>query len=287
MTTIRCILCPSTDRDGAPRDPNWAATGLQVCEGHYTRTEEALAVIPRQFVMLSAAPGSGSGQARVSGSAEPTLGVRVPVLDLIGPANTGTVHDDFKDQFGMPSVATVLEMWCLDWAGVRGRGESRPKSTVPMLAKWLRDRLPWAAAEHPALLEFSDDLHRTAWALKAANGDLPAPDEHKAGVECAKCDCMALYDVGDFIECLAESGGCKKLYTLSEYWKWVELKGYCLRAEIFCTECGTAALAGAAHLNKVECLRAKDGCGHRMTWKQYTKVALAERRPERADWAVA
>lgn len=283
MTTIRCILCPNTDRDGNPRDPNWAATGLQVCEGHYTRTEEALNVIPRQFVMLSAAPGSGNGQARVSGSAEPTLGVRVPVLDLIGPANTGGVRDQFGDQVGMVSVATVLDSWCSDWAGLRGRGEKRPLPTVPRLAEWLVKRLRWAAAEHPALQDFSADLHRTVWALRAANGDLPAPDEHKAGIECAKCDRMALYDVGDFVECVPDSFGCGKLYTHSEYAQWCEMKGYFLRSETPCPDCGVTALAGAARLDRIDCVRAKGGCGSRMGWRAYEAWAVRVHSGDRND----
>lgn len=285
MTTTRCVLCPTTNQDGTEREPNWATPGMQVCEGHYARTERVLEVIPQQYALLSAAPGSGTGQARVSGSSELSLGVRVPVLDLIGPANIGTVHDGFRDQAGMVSVASVLDSWCADWAGMRG--ESRPLPTVPRLAEWLQARLDWAAAQHPALEDFSQDLHRTAWALRAANGDLPGEDDHKDGIECAKCDRMSLFDVGDFIECLTDRYGCGKLYKPSEYRQWVEMKGFFLRSTISCPECGCEALAGSADLNKVECLRAKGGCGYRMTWRQYTKAALTERRPERADWAVA
>lgn len=299
MTTTRhCVLCPRTHPDGTEREPNWAAEGLQVCEGHYARTECVLEVIPVQWSMLSAAPGSGSSQARVSGSAEQSLGVRVPVLDLMGPANLGAVRDRFGDQAGYVSVATVLDSWCSDWAELRG--ESRPLPTVARLAEWLRDRLPWAVGEvqlgrdgkragggHPALDDFSQDLQRTAWALRAANGDLPGDDEHKDGIECAKCDMMTLFDVGDFIECITDKYGCGKLYKPSEYRQWCEMKGYFLRSTIACPDCGETALAGASKLNKVECLKAKGGCGSRMTWKQYTKAALNERRPERSDWAVA
>jgi len=283
----KCVLCTDTDRDGQARERNWAMPGMQVCEGHYTRTDRALEVIPAQWSMLSAAPGSGSGQARVSGSSEQSLGVRVPVLDLIGPANLGAVKDVYSDQSGFVSVATVLDSWASDWADLRGKGEARPLPTVPRLAEWLRDRLGWAAAEHPALNDFSQDLHRTAWALRAANGDLPGDDEHKDGIECARCDLMALFDVGDFTECIPDKGGCGKLYKPGEYRQWVEMKGFFLRSTIACPDCGEAALAGAASLNKVECVKAKGGCGYRMTWKQYTKAALTERRPERADWAVA
>jgi hypothetical protein len=283
MTTNdrKCVLCRSTDRE-----PNWALDGTQTCEGHRERLARALEVIPWQWSILSAAPGSGKGQARVSGTAERSLGVSIPVLDLIGPANTGTVHDLYGDQTGMVSVASILDGWVADWIDVRAKGESHPVPTVARLAEWLRLRLDWAVREHPALEDFAADLRRTVSALKAANGDLPQEDEHKDGIECAKCDRMALYEVDDFIECV-EPVGCGKLLTPSEYAQWVELKGYFLRATIACPDCGETALAGSARLDKVECLKAKGGCGLRLTWKQYTKTALTERRPERSEWAVA
>lgn len=289
-TNRRCILCSTTDREGNEREPNWAVTGWQVCQGHYDRTDRTLEVIPWQWAILSAAPGSGSGQARVSGSSEQPLGVRVAVLDLMGPANTGTVRDVYGDQTGSVSVATVLDSWCADWADLRGKNESRPVPTVVSLADWLAKRLDWAVLEkggHPALADFAADLNRTAAALRAANGDVPAPDDHRDGVECAKCDRMTLYFVDEYIECLVDKYGCGKLYTPSEYRQWCEMKGFFLRSTIACPDCGQTALAGATKLDKVECLRAKGGCGYRMTWKQYTKAALIERRPERADWAVA
>jgi hypothetical protein len=287
MTTQnrKCVLCPSTDRDGNPRDPNWALPGRQTCEGDHTRLVRVLEVIPYQWSILSAAPGSGNGGARVSGTAEQSLGVSIPVLDLIGPANTGTVHDLYGDQCGNVSVASVLDSWATDWAELRG--ESRPLPTVPRLAEWLLKRLDWADEHHPAIEDFAADLTRTAWALRSANGDLPVADDHKDGIECAKCDRMTLFDVGDFIECVEGSHGCGKLLTPSEYGQWVELKGFFLRAQTPCPECGTEALAGAAKLDKVECLKAKGGCGYRMSWKKYTKQALTVHRPDRAEWSVA
>jgi hypothetical protein len=288
MTTTnrRCVLCPTTDRAGNTREPNWASEGTQTCEGHYERLTRALEVIPWQWSILSAAPKTGKGGARVTGSSEQSLGVSIPVLDLMGPANTGAVHDLYGDQTGMVSVASILDGWVADWADTRGKGETKPVPTVPRLTEWLAKRLDWAAREHPALDDFAADIRRTVAALRAANGDLPQEDEHKDGIECAKCDRMSLYDTGDFIECV-EPTGCGKLLTPSEYAQWVELKGFFLRATIACPGCGVTALAGAHKLDKVECVKAKGGCGYRMTWKQYTKAALTERRPERAEWAVA
>lgn len=282
----KCVLCPTTDRDGNPRTPNWATRG-QTCEGHYTRLERALEVIPYQWTLLDATPRPGHGQARVTGSTEQSLGVSVPVLDLIGPANTGTVHDPYKDQAGMVSVASILDSWAADWIDIRGKGESRPLPTVTRLSEWLHGRLDWAATHHPALGDFAADMGRCAAALRAANGDYPTEPDHRDGIECPKCDRMALYDVGDFIECVEDSYGCGKLLNPSEYAQWVEMKGYFLRASTPCPDCGAEALAGAAKLDKVECVRAKDGCGYRMSWRQYTQHALQIHRPERVHWNAA
>lgn len=279
----KCVLC----RDREEREPNWAVDGTQTCEGHQERMARALEVIPWQWTILSAAPKTGKGQARVSGSSEQSLGVSIPVLDLMGPANSGTVRDVYGDQTGMVSVASILDGWVSDWIDSRAKRETRPVPTVPRLAEWLAKRLDWAVREHPALEDFAADMRRTVAALKAANGDLPQEDEHKDGIECARCDRMALYEVEDFIECVEGKGGCGKLLKPSEYAQWVELKGFFLRSTIACPDCSHTALAGAHKLNKVECVKAKGGCGYRMTWKQFTKAALTERRPERAEWAVA
>lgn len=283
MTTTdrRCILCPRTDRDGAPRTPAWPVVGWPVCQSCYDRRlARPLEVIPTQWGLLSAAPGARTGQARVSGTGEPTLGVSVPVLDLMGPVNTGTVRDRYGDQAGHLSVATVLGGWVEDWAGQRG--ERLPVPTVVRLCEWLTDRLPWAAANHPALESFAGELARTAAALRTANGDTPAPDDHKEGVECARCDRMTLFDVGDFIECLTDRGGCGKLYKPSEYGQWVALKAHFIVASTPCPDCGNEALHGSKGLDRVDCVRAKGGCGYTMTWRVYSETATSYYRESQA-----
>ncbi|PRY56457.1 hypothetical protein [Glycomyces artemisiae] len=300
MTTQTCVLCRTTNSDGTEREPNLAAQGRQVCTGHYARAERRLDIIVPQWGMLSAALGSGNGHARVSGTAEPTLGVSVPVLDLIGPANTGTVSDPYGDQTGHASIASILRMWVIDWADARGRGERGPDAlTVDALVTWLRDRLPWAVEEirydrdgqrvgggHPALLEFADDLARIVGALRTANGDVPDADDHRHGIECPRCDLQTLYDTvdlaEDFIECLESRGGCGKLLKPSEYHRWVLMKEFFLRASIPCPQCGLAALAGARRLDRVECLEAKGGCGATIPWQAYDKWVKAVAAIERA-----
>lgn len=270
----KCVLCSDTGRDGQPRDRNWVAENTQTCTGHAERTAGVLDSIPGQWVMLTAAPGSGNGQARVSGSGEQPLGVRVPVLDLMSPANTGGVHDDYGDQEGTASVASVLAVMVDDWIQYRGKSERRPVPTVTRLCEWLLDRLGWALSEHPALPEFSHDLYRLLAAMRAANGDLPSEDEHKDGIECPRCDRMALYDVPEheYIECV-EPAGCGKLLKPTEYYQWVRLKEYFLRGAIPCPQCGTCTLTGARKIGRSECIAAKGGCGAVLEWPVYQKWA--------------
>jgi len=169
----KCVLCTDTDRDGQTRERNWVFETTQTCTGHYERLGRALEVIPGEYRLLSAAPGSGTGQARVSGTGEQPLGVRVPVLDLMSPANTGTVRDTYGDQEGTVSVASVLAYLVDDWIAYRGKNEALPVPSVTHMCGWLRDRLDWAVTDHPALLEFNHDLHRLVAALRSANGNLP------------------------------------------------------------------------------------------------------------------
>lgn len=279
----KCVLCSDTGRDGQPRERNWVHENTQTCTGHAERLAGVLDSIPGQWVMLTAAPGSPTGQARVSGSGELSLGVRVPVLDLMSPANIGGVHDDFGDQTGMASAASVLAVMVDDWISLRSKGEARPVPTVARLCEWLLDRLDWALVEHPALEEFAHDLHRLLAALRAANGDLPAENEHKDGIECPRCDKMTLYDVPEhgFIECV-EPSGCGKLYKHSEYYQWVRLKEFFLRGAIPCPACGVAALTGAKKLGRSECVAVKGGCGAVMEWRTYQKWAEGVAAVERA-----
>lgn len=291
----RCILCTDTDRDGNPRERNWAAPGTQTCTGHYERTARGLDVIPGEYVLLSAAPGSGTGQARVSGTGEQPLGVRVPVLDLMSPANTGAVHDLYGDQDGAASVASVLVTLCGDWIDYRGKNEALPVPSVTHMCAWLRDRLDWATEEvevddegnrigggHPALLEFTHDIHRLVAALRSANGNLPQADDHRDGIECPRCDLMTLYDTVDYIECVESKHGCGRLLTYSEYAQWVEMRGYFLRAAIPCPSCGLTTLAGTRAHQRVECVVAKGGCGAQIPWAAYDKWATGVGAIEKA-----
>jgi len=278
----KCVLCSDTDRDGQPRERNWAYQGLQTCMGHYERLDRALDVIPKEYRLLSAAPGSGTGQARVSGTGEQPLGVRVPVLDLMSPANTGTVHDTFGDQEGTASVASILAYLVEDWIAYRGNKETTPVLSVTKMCTWLRDRLEWAATDpedydggHPALLEFSHDLHRLVAAIRSANGNLPQENDHKDGVECPRCDRMALYDTVDYIECVEGKHGCGRLLSYTEYAQWVQLKGHFLRAAVPCPSCSLTALAGTRAHQRVECMLAKGGCGTVLPWPVYDQWAKA------------
>lgn len=295
-TQQRCILCSDTDRDGNPRERNWAAPGEQVCTGHAERLRAGIEAIPGEYATLTAAPAVGAVGARVSGTGEQPLGVRVPVLDLMSPANTGTVHDEYGDQTGDASTATVLAYLADDWIAFRGKSEARPAWTVPDLVDWLLARLDWAVTEvdpgddgtaparggHPAIEEFAHDIYRVLGALKSANGNLPDPDDHKDGVECPRCDLMTLYDTGVYIECVESRHGCGKLMKHNEYGQWVVFRDYFLRGAIPCPSCGLCTLVGTRSRPHAECIIAKGGCGAKIPWAAYDKWAAGVAAVEKA-----
>lgn len=105
---------------------------------------------------------------KVSGSRTPPVPLRLDVVDLILPARNGNVHDDWHDQYGQLSVATVLDGWVRDWAEVRH--EHLPAPTVVELAGWMLGRLSWACDEHPAVDECIAHLRSTRAVLRRAVG---------------------------------------------------------------------------------------------------------------------
>src|SRR5690348_15102502 len=71
-------------------------------------------------VALPAALIAGQSSApRVQGSREAPIPISVDRLDLLGPADERTVHDQFGDQIGYQSAATILDSWCRMFAEER------------------------------------------------------------------------------------------------------------------------------------------------------------------------
>jgi hypothetical protein len=129
------------------------------------------------------------------------------------------------DQVGQVSVASVLNAWVRDFAETRR--EVGPEPMVPLLCKWLADRLDWAFEHHGAVDEFAGEVGDVWHALRSAAG-LPHPQpELCVGIPCRHCDLRLLYRVpgSEYVECDPEGkyGGCQDLMTEDEYRDWVGL----------------------------------------------------------------
>lgn len=154
-----------------------------------------------------AGPLNGSKSApRVSGSTDAAVPIRIDPTDLLAPARPGSLPVAAtgyyaSDQVGYLSVATELEFWARDWADQRG--ERSPLPTVPVLAKWLRDRLDWACRHHYALDEFAHKLYSIRASLTAAAGRFDAPPQ-TLDRECPHCGTLTLWRDPqlDLIACL-------------------------------------------------------------------------------------
>lgn len=160
---------------------------------------------------------TGWRESRISGTRPERVPVRLDDTDLTAPARHGSmfVADTSPwpdDQVGHLAVATELEFWARDWADERR--ERSPYPTVPVLARWLVDRLDWACARHSALVEFADKLRDLRGTLSAACGrSMPAPEAMEA--PCPSCGLLGLVRDRDIerIGC----GSCSVLMTEEEY----------------------------------------------------------------------
>lgn len=144
-------------------------------------------------------------------------------VGLRGP-DRQPLYTTARDQIGYPSVATVLGSWVRDWHETRAMGESVPVPTVPVLARWLRDRLDWACDRHPAVDDFVAQLRALRQALRVACRDFPPRPEHCQGVPCKRCDLLSLYRATDGsgrVECT--TADCGAILTATEYEDWTRL----------------------------------------------------------------
>jgi hypothetical protein len=169
--------------------------------------------------VFPAGPIAGRSSApRVSGSRDRGAPAR---LDLLGPADLRTVHDEHGDQVGHVSVASVLGSWAREWAEIRD--ELGPDPTVQALCRWMRDRIGWACDKHPAVDEFARELHDVHLTLRRANGLTEQQPEPCVGVPCraVDCDLKTLYRIPGsiYIECAS----CGLLLTEDEYAAWLRL----------------------------------------------------------------
>ena len=176
--------------------------------------------------LLAAGPVNGRSNApRVSGSNGRPLPIRVDPTDLTAPVRPGSlaVHatgDWPADQIGWLSVATELDFWVADWA--TARNESRPSPQVPLLCRWLADRLDWACTDHTAVDEFAVKVSGLYGALMSAVGGWAARPETLI-TPCRSCGMLALYrEIGpvDGSDRVAW-GACPALLTEDDYAEWV------------------------------------------------------------------
>lgn len=130
------------------------------------------------------------------------------------------------DQIGHVSVASVLNAWVRDFAETRR--EVGPEPTVPLLVRWLADRLDWAFEHHAAVDEFAGEVGDVWHALCSAAG-LPRPREELCeGIPCKSVDCdlktlyripVSFFQQKQYVECAS----CHRLYTPEEYEDWARL----------------------------------------------------------------
>lgn len=210
---------------------------------------------PHAYTVLalpSAARAAATGGARVSGTHDAPVPVRLDVVDLTAPARAGSLlphanaalhqasaivlrtrtverHDyaaRWADQIGHLSVATTLDTWVRDWRGHRGKGEGWPAATVPAMAGWLADRLDDACDDHLAIDEFAAEIRDVHSALRGVLGPIGPWPELLVGVPCRRCDTVALYrlPVGHYGQQLwVECGSCGDLMTPEEVERWTQL----------------------------------------------------------------
>ncbi|MFE6223313.1 hypothetical protein [Streptomyces sp. NPDC057854] len=201
MTT--CLICAHA---AGP-----ARTACAQCE-HQLRGW--LAELPRQVVLLTASlelgarPAQGFGG---TGRAHSPLPVRADVLNLLGPAAPGTVHDDHGDQGGPTPIHAVLHAWAEQLADDLGH-RLRPINHSAPYADYLRRHLdhvvraPWAAELHTEL----SDLIRRIRAVTSTE-----PRRRSLDAPCPSCQAFTLghTDWQTYTDCEA----CGLLLTPDEY----------------------------------------------------------------------
>ena len=212
------ILCEELGGGGfVMRDGRTARPEVRYPPGH-ERAGELVPHFDQVANVLTAGPMAGQSSApRVQGSREAPIPISVDRLDLLGPADERTVHDQFGDQIGHQSAATILDGWCRMFA--EERRESTPNPKPADQSRWLLDRLD-ELFKHPAIDEMASEVADLWHVLRRACGlTMPQP-ELCIGVECKACDLRMLYRIpgSAYIECQ-----CGQLYTEDEYRDWTKL----------------------------------------------------------------
>jgi len=179
---------------------------------------------------------STSGAPRVSGTPSPSSPISLDVFDLLLPARTASVSythtyrkylqrtglgldavTEWRDQYGQPSVAAVLDSWARDWHDLLH--DPLPNPTVAALVVWLRARLERAAKSHPAIDEFITETRSLRGRLQAVLHERDPDPELCRGVACRYCDQRTLWrrpDGSRDVDCHS----CGQIYRPDEYHRW-------------------------------------------------------------------
>lgn len=182
-----CPLCPSRLARRLAEIPDLCAElyalGYVQRDHRGERRDEQGRVWPHFDQIANALPsgplnGPRNG-AKVSGSTDRPVPIRIDPTDLLAPARAASTAVHVRspwpaDQIGHLAIATELDFWVVDWAEARGEGRP-PIPSVPVLAGWLVDRLDWAIEDHPALDEFAEKVYGIRGALMGALGLYAAP----------------------------------------------------------------------------------------------------------------
>lgn len=195
----------------------------QICTTHLTRTANTLAEVVAMHARLVTVlvPPTSTGAPRVSGTPPSSAPLNLDAWDLLAAGNPRPVHDEWHDQTGNPSVSTVLWLWAQDWRETRAQRETQPDPDVPSLAKWLANRLEWAAEEHPAVDEFIRELGGLYGRLLAVLGETERKAEPCLGIPCRYCRRPMLFrrpDGSGDVDC--RHADCQAVYRADEYHRW-------------------------------------------------------------------
>lgn len=174
--------------------------------------------------VASALPSGPSKERRngpvVGGSHEAKIPISVDTVDLLGPANEGSllVADLTpwpQDQVGHLSIRSELHFWASDIAALFG--DQPPRPIVPELAAWLHERAGWAWDHYGALDEMVVTVDRLARTLYAVQNDRRDRPEAKAA-PCPGCGAETLTGDGERVTCGMED--CGRILTEAEYIEW-------------------------------------------------------------------
>lgn len=190
----------------------------QLYKGHWVRqngNDPVAAALP------TGANGARIGHDIVTGSRDPQVPVNLDLVDLTLPVHGDHLTDIgrlwWMDQTGHISVAQELDLLVREWADELGH--RLPAPTVPVLAGWLTDRMPWACDHHPGVDHAAGQLHRLRGVLRGVLGETEQRPEHM-GAPCPGCDRITLIRQPgeDKVECAHED--CMRILTAEEYERW-------------------------------------------------------------------